>query len=115
MTVTMVAKQDELAVSSAYTATRPAHGSSGTSDQSHANVRKDQTSLCSRFFVDDGLWHDAPLLTGQTSFEPLPDVRNIMVTGGEGFMYGDQLCVKGILADITWWFLASPSPRCQVS
>jgi hypothetical protein len=44
-------------------------------------------SLESRFFVDDGLWKTAPMLTGQTSFEPLPDVRNIMVTGGEGFMF----------------------------
>lgn len=43
-------------------------------------------SLESRFFIDNGLWRDAPMLTGQTSFEPLPDVRNIMVTGGEGFM-----------------------------
>ncbi|PPJ56266.1 hypothetical protein CBER1_06363 [Cercospora berteroae] len=43
-------------------------------------------SLESRFFVDDGCWRDAPILTGQTSFEPLPDVRNILVTGGEGFM-----------------------------
>lgn len=43
-------------------------------------------SLESRFFVDDGLWRDAPLHTGQTSFDPLPGVKNIMVTGGEGFM-----------------------------
>jgi hypothetical protein len=43
-------------------------------------------SLESRFFVDDGLWKEAPKLTGQGSFTPLPDVRNIMVTGGEGFM-----------------------------
>ncbi|KAM3419654.1 dTDP-D-glucose 4,6-dehydratase [Cercospora zeina] len=43
-------------------------------------------SLSSRFFLDDGSWKDAPLLTGQTSFEPLPDVRNILVTGGEGFI-----------------------------
>ncbi|KAF2218088.1 hypothetical protein CERZMDRAFT_92707 [Cercospora zeae-maydis SCOH1-5] len=43
-------------------------------------------SLPSRFFLDDGCWKDAPLLTGHTSFEPLPDVRNILVTGGEGFI-----------------------------
>lgn len=42
--------------------------------------------LESRFFVDDGCWKDAPVLTGQTCFEPLPDVRNILVTGGEGFI-----------------------------
>jgi len=45
-----------------------------------------QSSLESRFFADDGLWKDAPLLTGQGKFEPLLDVRNILVTGGEGFM-----------------------------
>lgn len=28
----------------------------------------------------------APLLKGTTSFPPLPDVKNIMVTGGEGFI-----------------------------
>lgn len=44
-------------------------------------------SLDSRFFNDDGLWKGAPLLTGRSSFEPLPDVKNIMVTGGEGFMF----------------------------
>ena len=43
-------------------------------------------SLESRFFVDDGLWRNAPLLTGHGSFDPLPEVRNILVTGGEGFM-----------------------------
>jgi len=45
-----------------------------------------QSRLESRFFVDDGLWREAPLLTGQGQFEPLPDVKNILVTGGEGFM-----------------------------
>jgi len=44
------------------------------------------TSLESRFFVDDGTWHDAPVLTGQTAFTPLANVKNILVTGGEGFM-----------------------------
>jgi len=44
------------------------------------------TSLESRFFVDDGTWHDAPVLTGQTAFTPLASVKNILVTGGEGFM-----------------------------
>ncbi|KAK5135394.1 hypothetical protein LTR08_005336 [Meristemomyces frigidus] len=45
-----------------------------------------QASLDTRFFVDDGLWRDAPMLTGQGSFEPLTDVKNILVTGGEGFI-----------------------------
>lgn len=44
------------------------------------------TSLESRFFADDGLWRNAPLLTGKISFDPLPDVHNILVTGGEGFV-----------------------------
>lgn len=44
------------------------------------------TSLESRFFVDGGTWHDAPVLTGQTAFTPLANVKSIMVTGGEGFM-----------------------------
>jgi hypothetical protein len=35
---------------------------------------------------DDGVWRDAPILTGSTKFEPLADVKNIMVTGGAGFM-----------------------------
>lgn len=31
-------------------------------------------------------WKNAPVLTGTTKFEPRPDVKNIMVTGGAGFM-----------------------------
>jgi dTDP-glucose 4,6-dehydratase len=38
------------------------------------------------FFEDFGVWKDAPILTGTTKFEPLPDVKNIMITGGAGFM-----------------------------
>lgn len=45
-----------------------------------------QASLDTRFFVDDGLWRKAPMLTGQSSCGPLSDVRNILVTGGEGFI-----------------------------
>ncbi|RMY85657.1 hypothetical protein D0861_06324 [Hortaea werneckii] len=45
-----------------------------------------QASLDTRFFVDDGLWRKAPMLTGQSSCGPLPDVKNILVTGGEGFI-----------------------------
>jgi len=39
------------------------------------------------FFEDYGVWKDAPVLIGTTKFTPLPDVKNIMVTGGAGFMY----------------------------
>ncbi|KAF3934575.1 ADP-L-glycero-D-manno-heptose-6-epimerase [Dactylellina cionopaga] len=35
---------------------------------------------------DTGVWRDAPLLTGATKFEPAPDVKNIMITGGAGFI-----------------------------
>jgi len=39
------------------------------------------------FFEEYGVWKDAPVLMGTTRFEPLPDVKNIMITGGSGFMY----------------------------
>lgn len=32
------------------------------------------------------VWKTAPVLIGTTKFETRPDVRNIMVTGGAGFM-----------------------------
>lgn len=38
------------------------------------------------FFEDYGVWKEAPILKGSTKFEPLPDVKNIMITGGAGFM-----------------------------
>lgn len=38
------------------------------------------------FFENDAVWKKAPILTGSTKFEPLPDVKNIMITGGAGFM-----------------------------
>jgi hypothetical protein len=39
-----------------------------------------------KFFEDFGVWKEAPVLIGSTKFEPLPDVKNIMITGGAGFM-----------------------------
>ncbi|KAI0390022.1 dtdp-glucose-dehydratase [Xylariaceae sp. FL0594] len=39
-----------------------------------------------RFFSDHGVWKDAPVFVGSTKFEPLPDVKNIMITGGAGFI-----------------------------
>jgi hypothetical protein len=39
-----------------------------------------------KFFEDFGVWKEAPVLIGTTKFEPLPDVKNIMITGGAGFM-----------------------------
>ncbi|KAK1826934.1 hypothetical protein QBC39DRAFT_376062 [Podospora conica] len=38
------------------------------------------------FFEDSGIWRDAPVLIGTTKFTPLPDVKNIMITGGAGFI-----------------------------
>ena len=35
---------------------------------------------------DTGIWIDAPLLVGGTKFDASPDIKNIMITGGEGFM-----------------------------
>lgn len=32
------------------------------------------------------VWKEAPILMGSTNFEPRPEVKNIMVTGGAGFM-----------------------------
>jgi dTDP-glucose 4,6-dehydratase len=34
------------------------------------------------------------LLIGTTKFEPLPDVKNIMITGGAGFMYAFKRTVR---------------------
>ncbi|POR31346.1 Trifunctional UDP-glucose 4,6-dehydratase/UDP-4-keto-6-deoxy-D-glucose 3,5-epimerase/UDP-4-keto-L-rhamnose-reductase RHM3 [Tolypocladium paradoxum] len=38
------------------------------------------------YFQDLDVWKRAPLLRGTTQFEPRPDVKNIMVTGGAGFI-----------------------------
>ncbi|KFX91512.1 hypothetical protein O988_07719 [Pseudogymnoascus sp. VKM F-3808] len=38
------------------------------------------------FLEDLPVWKRAPVLTGSTKFEPLPDVKNIMITGGAGFI-----------------------------
>ncbi|KAI7277416.1 dTDP-glucose 4,6-dehydratase [Hortaea werneckii] len=61
-----------------------AEGYSGSMAQ--ATASSGQASLDTRFFVDDGLWRKAPMLTGKSSCGPLSDVKNILVTGGEGFI-----------------------------
>ncbi|KAL1651327.1 hypothetical protein SLS58_000666 [Diplodia intermedia] len=53
---------------------------------SRRSRRRSSTVLNPRFYVDNSIWQDAPVLTGTTKFEPLPDARNIMVTGGAGFI-----------------------------
>ncbi|KAI1261126.1 dtdp-glucose-dehydratase [Xylariaceae sp. FL1019] len=44
------------------------------------------TKKNSRYFEDYGVWKEAPILVGSTKFDPLPDVKNIMITGGAGFI-----------------------------
>ncbi|TAQ88307.1 dTDP-glucose 4,6-dehydratase [Chlorociboria aeruginascens] len=39
-----------------------------------------------KFSEESGIWKEAPILIGSTKFEPLPDVKNIMITGGAGFI-----------------------------
>ncbi|KAJ4304106.1 hypothetical protein N0V88_001716 [Collariella sp. IMI 366227] len=38
------------------------------------------------FLEDYGIWKEAPVLIGTTKFDPLPGVKNIMITGGAGFI-----------------------------
>ncbi|KAK7414384.1 hypothetical protein QQX98_006749 [Neonectria punicea] len=38
------------------------------------------------YVQDPDVWKKAPVLIGTTKFEPRPDVKNIMVTGGAGFI-----------------------------
>lgn len=40
-----------------------------------------------RSYVKEKLWTQAPVFTGSTNFEPLADAKNILITGGAGFMY----------------------------
>lgn len=42
---------------------------------------------------DNGIWKDAPVLKGTTKFEPNPDTKNVLVTGGAGFMCDSPICV----------------------
>ncbi|RFU76355.1 dtdp-d-glucose 4,6-dehydratase [Trichoderma arundinaceum] len=42
--------------------------------------------LGQRYFQEPDIWQQAPVLTGTTQFEPRSDVRNIMITGGAGFI-----------------------------
>ena len=51
-----------------------------------ANHPRGRPANKQNFFEDYGLWKEAPVLKGTTKFEPLPDTKNIMITGGAGFM-----------------------------
>lgn len=55
----------------------------------HHHQRADggDDNVASRHFLDSGIWKEAPVLTGTTEFAPLPDCKNILITGGAGFMF----------------------------
>ncbi|KUI60358.1 hypothetical protein VP1G_07561 [Cytospora mali] len=65
---------------------RNINGTNGTN--SHSNGRSNGTNGTRHHnsFGDFGVWKEAPVLIGTTKFEPLPDVKNIMITGGAGFI-----------------------------
>ncbi|KAL7268467.1 hypothetical protein RUND412_008907 [Rhizina undulata] len=46
----------------------------------------EKPSVGGRHFQDSGIWKEAPILTGSTKFEPLADAKNILITGGAGFI-----------------------------
>ncbi|KAJ4288185.1 hypothetical protein N0V90_012202 [Kalmusia sp. IMI 367209] len=48
--------------------------------------RRNSTVLNPRSYLTDDLWKQAPVLRGTTRFEPREDARNVLVTGGAGFI-----------------------------
>jgi dTDP-glucose 4,6-dehydratase len=56
-------------------------------------ARRNSTILNPRSYVAEELSKQAPIFTGSTKFEQLHDARNILVTGGAGFMYVDSTLV----------------------
>ena len=63
-----------------------ANGANGVVNGKKAHKPHTRKASVENRLRDTGIWKDAPLLTGETKFEPLPDVKNIMITGGAGFM-----------------------------
>lgn len=59
--------------------------------------RRGSTVLNPRSYFKDELWQHAPVLTGSTCFEPLSDAKNILVTGGAGFMYVQAHCIHMVV------------------
>ncbi|KAH0608839.1 uncharacterized protein H6S33_001067 [Morchella sextelata] len=47
---------------------------------------EDSIPTIHRRFRDTEIWKEAPILKGTTKFEPLPDTKNILITGGAGFI-----------------------------
>jgi hypothetical protein len=70
--------------------------------------RRSSTVLNPRSYLTEDLWKQAPVLTGTTRFEPRADARNILVTGGAGFMC-DTVCAWKILATDSLTALAGSS------
>jgi hypothetical protein len=56
-------------------------------------ARRNSTLLNPRSYVTEELSKQAPVLIGSTKFEALHDVKNILVTGGAGFMYVNSVAV----------------------
>lgn len=54
-----------------------------------------------RTYVKEELWREAPVLTGTTKFEPLHNAKNILITGGAGFMYVLYITSMRGVADIS--------------
>lgn len=50
-------------------------------------ARRNSTILNPRSYLAQELSKQAPVFVGSTKFEPLQDAKNILVTGGAGFMY----------------------------
>ncbi|KAH7372275.1 hypothetical protein BKA66DRAFT_468601 [Pyrenochaeta sp. MPI-SDFR-AT-0127] len=48
--------------------------------------RRGSTILNPKSYVKEELWRQAPVFTGSTKFEPLPDAKGILITGGAGFI-----------------------------
>ncbi|KAL1603494.1 hypothetical protein SLS60_005081 [Paraconiothyrium brasiliense] len=53
---------------------------------SNVRHRRNSTVLNPRSYLTEDLWEQAPILTGTTHFDPRDDARNILVTGGAGFI-----------------------------
>jgi len=66
-------------------------------------ARRNSTILNPRSYVADELSKQAPIFVGSTKFDALEDVKNILVTGGAGFMYASR-------AASVWTLLAA---RCS--
>jgi len=61
----------------------------GRADEDDSDARVTATAADGNDFGEPQAdWRQSPVFIGSTKFEPLPDVRNIMITGGAGFMYG---------------------------